>query len=445
VIDLGVLVIPADLASAIANSAESTGWLGGASIPGEKLYVATSAQIGADTKQSASTPRLRSHRAFQTEFGTISDRILRWLRVGPEFGERFRFGLTNTAALAAALDCEISAETEYLCTIEPTDKVPKIRAFCLVPSRDGTYMLPLDVKILYRADPYLRLVQESTERLKLKSVVVVGLGSGGGEIALQLACAGVGKLVLFDHGRVDTPNYIRHPLTRQDLGRRKVSGVASNLLERDLPTVVVEYFENVVTWADNFRKGLDEHKPDLVVCATDSRESRRFVNYCANRFAVPLVIAGTLDNGRIGEILLAIPSRTACYECVRLELGTALEQPESDGRPSIPYVGGEAEDLQSGAHRFDVAMVASLATRVALQVLDPAEYEPVPTSYILWGRERTSYPPPFNFDFPLSTNHVTVTKRSDCPVCGVDSPELEGVDVESRFISILAEANEIST
>src|ERR1019366_4252032 len=110
--------------------------------------------------------------------------------------------------------------------------------------------------------------------------------------------------------------------------------------------------------------------------------------------------------------------QSACYECVRLELGAALEKPSSDARAETPYVMGEAQDLQAAAHRFDVGLVASLTTRVALQVLEPKEFEAVPTNYLVWGRERTQHAAPFNFDLPLSVNYVPIAKRTDCPVCG---------------------------
>ena len=182
---------------------------------------------------------------------------------------------------------------------------------------------------------------------------------------------------------------MRHPLNRRDLARAKIYAMQTEFQERELPTEVDGHYINVVTYADEFRDIVKANPPDLIICATDSRQSRRFVNHCALHFGIPLVIAGFLAEGRIGEVLLFEPVRTACYECVRLELGASLEAPASDERPDTPYVGGEALDLQSAVQRMDVGFVASLATRAALSILDNTTYEALPAK--LYGLGTRTY------------------------------------------------------
>ncbi len=442
--DLGAVVIPADIALAIATDEQSQGTLGGARLESESLYLITSARLSSGQKQTASLARLESHRNFQE--GESSDDLLRWFRIGHDFAEAFRpWRANDRARLIAAIGYTLPDGIEYICTVEPTEKMPKVRAYCLLSKGNETHLFPLQVSVLYRADPYRRLPKDSVERLGEKKVAIVGVGSGGGELAVQLACAGVGGLLVFDGDRLEPANLIRHQLTRRDLGRRKVSGLRSSLAERDLPTKVTEYFTDVIEWADDFRSALSMGRPDLVICATDSRESRRFVNCCAVKLGIPLIIAGILDNGRIGEVLSCEPQRTACYECARLELGAALEPPDSDQRPAMPYIGGEGADLQSGTYRFDVSIVSGLATRAALHLLDPLMFERLPANFLVWGREKTPYEPPFRFEYPLSVNYVAMPKRVDCPVCGMPAPELRDVDIEVRAAEILAEIDEIPT
>lgn len=441
--DIAAVIIPADIMFAIADDEQPLGWLGGAYLKRESLYIVTSAKLAEKVKQSPATPRLRLHRALQE--GELKDELLRWFRVDQKFADTFTpWQLSNRVKLSETLGYVLSDGVEYICTVEATESTPKARAYCLISKQEETFVLPLDIMVLYRAEPYRRLAAATVESLSSKKIAIVGVGSGGGELAVQFASAGVGTLFVFDGERLEPANLIRHQLTRCDLGRRKVTAIATNLVERDLPTKVAEYFTDVVVWADEFRSSLAELKPDLIVCATDSRESRRFVNYCSAKLGIPLVIAGILDQGRIGEVLHYDPGKTACYECVRLELGAALEQPSAEGRPQIPYVGGEAEDLQSGAYRFDVSIVSGLATRIALHALAPEHFEALPTNYLVWGRERTEYNAPFHFDVPLSVNYVPLAKRSDCPVCGAPASELANLeDVEGRAAKILAEADEI--
>jgi molybdopterin/thiamine biosynthesis adenylyltransferase len=442
--DLGAVIVPADIVDAIANDEQSQGWLGGAHIDLDNLYVVVSATLSTGVKETVALPRLSAHRCFQE--GDSTDTMLRWFRVGHGFWDSFKPWQTrDRSELSVALGYQLPDGLEYLCSVEPMENSPKIRAYCLLSKQEETHIFPINIEVLYRADPYRRLPQVSVGRLSEKKIAIVGTGSGGSDLAIQFASAGVGKLALFDGERLDPANLIRHQVTRRDLGRTKVSGIASNLKERDLPTKVKEYFTNVVVWANDFRAALANERPDLVVCATDSRESRRFVNYCAVQLGIPLVIAGILDDGRIGEVICCKPRSTACYECIRLELGAALKHPSSDTRPQIPYLGGEGQDLQSGTYRFDISIVSGLATRVGLHVLDPDTFEALPTNYLVWGREKTEYDPPFRFEFPLSVNYINMPRRSDCPVCGVLPNELYGLDINTRAAEMFANIDEIPT
>ena len=59
----GALVIPGDLAIAALDGNDSQGWLGGASIQTEGLFVATTLTLAGETKYSAHLQRVLGHRA----------------------------------------------------------------------------------------------------------------------------------------------------------------------------------------------------------------------------------------------------------------------------------------------------------------------------------------------------------------------------------------------
>ena len=59
-----------------------------------------------------------------------------------------------------------------------------------------------------------------------KRVMIVGLGSFGSNIAIELAKAGVGHFSLFDFDRVELHNLARHTATIKDLGRLKTNVIA---------------------------------------------------------------------------------------------------------------------------------------------------------------------------------------------------------------------------
>src|SRR5262245_24840289 len=49
-------------------------------------------------------------------------------------------------------------------------------------------------------------------------VLVAGCGSGGGQVALQLAMTGIGKFTLFDRDVLEAENVIRHVCGRRYIG-----------------------------------------------------------------------------------------------------------------------------------------------------------------------------------------------------------------------------------
>ncbi len=73
--------------------------------------------------------------------------------------------------------------------------------------------------------------KELTEAFSQAAVAVCGLGGLGSHIAAALARAGVGKLILVDHDRVDVGNLHRQQYGASQVGRFKTEALAENLKE----------------------------------------------------------------------------------------------------------------------------------------------------------------------------------------------------------------------
>ena len=108
--------------------------------------------------------------------------------------------------------------------------------------------------------------------LKDKRVMIVGLGSFGSQIAVELAKAGVGSFSLLDFDRVEIHNLSRHIATIRDLGRLKTNVIEEAILGKN-PYARVDKFpvninEDIATLHDEVAMA------DLVICATDNNASR---------------------------------------------------------------------------------------------------------------------------------------------------------------------------
>lgn len=77
----------------------------------------------------------------------------------------------------------------------------------------------------------LRQGKELVERFANATVAVCGLGGLGSNIAISLARAGVGKLILIDFDRVDVTNLHRQQYKAAQVGIYKTEALAANLKE----------------------------------------------------------------------------------------------------------------------------------------------------------------------------------------------------------------------
>ena len=69
------------------------------------------------------------------------------------------------------------------------------------------------------------------EKIASKTVAVCGLGGLGSNIAIALARAGIGKLILIDFDRVDITNLHRQQYKVNQIGMRKTEALRCNLKE----------------------------------------------------------------------------------------------------------------------------------------------------------------------------------------------------------------------
>ncbi len=151
------------------------------------------------------------------------------------------------------------------------------------------------------------------QRLLEASVAVFGLGGLGSPIALYLAAAGVGRLVLVDFDSVELSNLQRQiiHLTR-DLGRPKVESAREKLHELN-PETVVEV-ETRRLEGDALAEVVA--RVDLVVDGTDNFPTRFALNAACLRQRKPLVSGAAIRFE--GQISVYFPGQgdSPCYRCL---------------------------------------------------------------------------------------------------------------------------------
>lgn len=451
------LVMPIDLPTKALETGEPSGWFHGVRHIADGVFVVSGLLLPTEDKVYTTffSYAFAHHASLMDKH---DDRLLWWVVVRSGFVHALaaqsirdiadlRLWLADERVLEEALDRLL-----FLCCIEEGTPALTTSFIVACAGTDGDSDIVLQLPIEWvgevagpgeRLDGLLPL-----DQLRTKSAVVVGLGSGGGFVAMELAAAGVGTLHLVDPDRLRTVNLFRHICGEQDLGRSKVYAVADLIRQHQLSTDVHSHPEDVIEWVDQFRSFVDD--ADIVVGATDTVASRRLLNYICVTMRTPLVLAGTYDSARIGEIIRVFPRRTACYECTRSalrEAGVLIPDPDRTSR-EIPY-GAQTlvnESTPAPGTRTDVAMVAAMQARVAVMtLLDPGATGAgwLPRDYLVWGATRTEqFSGPFVFDYPFTVKFLTISRRIDCPVCG-DLPEvLYEAGIEESYASILESLEE---
>ncbi len=153
-----------------------------------------------------------------------------------------------------------------------------------------------------------------TQVLHAKKVLILGVGSGGSFVAVELAKAGVGEFMLVDHDRLEVANVVRHICGLSDLARFKTKAVRDQILEKN-PFAKVNTLEQPVDW--DSLPDLKElvRQADLVFCCTDNRASRVLVNLvCVSERRV-CIYGGTFNRAYGGYVHRVIPNETMCYQC----------------------------------------------------------------------------------------------------------------------------------
>ena len=154
---------------------------------------------------------------------------------------------------------------------------------------------------------------EGQDRLIGSTVLVVGLGGLGSPVAMYLAAAGVGRLILVDHDEVELSNLQRQIVhSTADLERKKVMSARDRLLALN-PLTTIETRDHKL--AD---QEFDEllATVNAVVDATDNFDSRFTINRHCVRNRKPLISGAAIRFE--GQVTVFHPgtAESPCYRCL---------------------------------------------------------------------------------------------------------------------------------
>jgi molybdopterin-synthase adenylyltransferase len=178
---------------------------------------------------------------------------------------------------------------------------------------------------------------EGQQRLLDARVLIVGLGGLGSPVAMYLAAAGVGTLILADFDAVDLTNLQRQLLhTSERIGRSKVDSAVQTLKAIN-PRVCLESVKGPLTEAN---LGRWVGRADLVVDACDNFATRFAVNAACFAAQVPLVSGAAIRTEGQVAVFSGQPGGP-CYQCLYPREGSIDETCSLNGilAPVVGVIG----------------------------------------------------------------------------------------------------------
>ena len=229
--------------------------------------------------------------------------------------------------------------------------------------KDKTYMNLVEIDSVNNLFSRNIGLFESKEMLE-KYAVMVGCGSVGSFVALELAKAGVGKFILLDGDVMKFHNLCRHQLGVKYLARYKVDGLKEAILNINPYAEVITY-RGYLQDAPVDLFNLDSN--GIVISSADNRKGSADANELAVLLGVPFVAIGCWQRAAAGEVFYWHEGLPTYYK--------AFDGLISDERPetNAQYFGSDTEKnaihFEPGTS-IDIAYVTIIGIKICMDLIN---------------------------------------------------------------------------
>ena len=267
-----------------------------------------------------------------------------------------------------------------------------------------------------------------------KRVLVIGLGSFGSQISIELAKAGVGNFALMDFDRVELHNLSRHTATVSDLGRLKTNVIEESILGKNPYAKVDKYPIDINKDLELMYREVE--KADLVICATDNNTSRFNLSKALVEKGKVGIFGRAITRAEGGDVFRYRPGGP-CYCCLigegnlHQEEITNVESARRNGTIAAYVSPEDADAMVQVGLSSDIEPICNLMVKLALVELSRGvetglsslENELV-YDYYMWANRRERHyhnwkplPEPGNLPTILRWYGVKTEKEEHCPIC----------------------------
>lgn len=242
-------------------------------------------------------------------------------------------------------------------------------------------------------------LESSAVPLYGKKVLVVGLGSFGARIAVELAAAGVSDLEVWDADTIEAQNLSRHIAGVSDVGKSKIEVVERAIKEKNPSATVIGHFAEVQSDSSLFESAV--RGCDVVCACTDNNQSRFFIDDIARSCGKPVVYSRAYVRAEGGDVFISRPGEVSYPEYLRQIAGVdEIVATEKQGRRrgDIPAYASEKDidvivqpglgiDILPILH-FHAKLVLMFVAHGTSSELSSFEAEIGNANFFIWGSVR---------------------------------------------------------
>ena len=223
------------------------------------------------------------------------------------------------------------------------------------------------------------------EKILNSTVLIIGIGGLGSPVAMYLASAGVGRLILVDHDEVELSNLQRQIIHSVDsVGESKVASAKARIVQLNPECDVITHKTKLSD--DNVESLVQQ--VDVVVDCSDNFTSRFALNRACVQYAIPLVSGAAIRMEGQLSVFDARRADSPCYRCL--------------------YDDSESEDLNcatNGVLAPVVGIIGSIQALEALKLIAECG-EPVVGKLMVFDMASMDW------------RTMKLKKDAACPVCG---------------------------
>lgn len=206
-----------------------------------------------------------------------------------------------------------------------------------------------------------------------KGAVILGCGSVGSLVGMELARSGVGNFFLIDADIMEYHNICRHQCGIEDVGDLKINALERKILNIN-PKAHIVKFEGIVQNApekmlEDFCSGRDT----VFVGCADNRAADVYSNRIASYFSASFISIGFWERAYAGEIFYHIPGRNMpCYSCALGDGGEMSGRVEANHHIYSNQENIEGVKFEPGIS-VDINFITCIGIKLILDILNEKE------------------------------------------------------------------------